>query len=325
MVAENLCLRQQLLVLQRRHPSPRLEDADRRFWILACRWFSGWRKSLVVVKPETVLGWHRKGWRAYWRWCSRCRGKGGRRRIPPDLRVLIRRMASENPLWGQRRIQAELARLGLIVSARTVARYMRRTYDGEPFPGWRTFLKRQAVDIWACDFFCARTILFRTIYVFFVVHHASREVLHVQATRHPTGEWVAQQIVEACGWDREPPRFLVHDRDSRYGAMFDRRLHKLVVTHMRTPFSSPQANSIAERWVRSARSECLDHTFIFNERHLRRVLGEYVAYFNHWRRHRSIGQRAPCASVPPPHGQNERKIIARPVLGGLHHVYHLAA
>jgi transposase InsO family protein len=175
-------------------------------------------------------------------------------------------MASENHLWGQRRIQAELARLGFKVSARTVAKYRRRPHDGEPSPGWREFLKRHAPDLWACDFFCVQTILFRTLYVFFVIHHASREVLHVQVTRNPTAAWVAQQIIECCGWDREPPRFLIHDRDSRYGAMFERRLRNLGTTQIRTPFQSPRANAIAERWVGSARTECLDHVLVFNER-----------------------------------------------------------
>ena len=144
LVAENLCLRQQLLVLQRRHPRPRLRDADRRFWILACRWFSGWRRSLLIVKPETVLGWHRKGWKSYWRWRSRAPGNNGRHPIRDELRLLIRRMTSENALWGQRRIQAELARLGYKVSARTVAKYMRRPHGREPAPGWRIFLKQHA-------------------------------------------------------------------------------------------------------------------------------------------------------------------------------------
>jgi hypothetical protein len=172
LVAENLCLRQQLLVSRRQHPRPQLADADRRFWIFACRWFSDWRKSLLVVKPETVSGWHRRGWRFYWHWRSQRRQKAGRRRIPQELRALIRRMASENPLWGQRRLQAELARLGFRVSARTVAKYMRRPYDGRPSPGWRKFLKRHAGDIWACDFFCVQTIFFRTFYVLFVIRCA---------------------------------------------------------------------------------------------------------------------------------------------------------
>ena len=158
-----------------------------------------------------------------------------------------------------------------------------------------------------------------------MVSHANREVLHVEVTRHPTAEWVAQQIVECCGWERSPPRVLIHDRDSRYGALFDRRLKNLGITQVRTPFRVPQANSIAERWVRSARQECLDHTFVFGEGHLRRVLAEYVAYFNQWRPHRSIGQRAPCAPTLPAPSHQSGTVVATPVLGGLHHVYQIAA
>jgi transposase InsO family protein len=158
--------------------------------------------------------------------------------------------------------------LGFKVSARTIAKYMRRPYAGKPSPGWRAFLNRHARDIWACDFFCVRTIWFQTFYIFFAIRHANREVLHVQVTRHPTAEWVAQQIVECCGWDREPPRFLIHDRDSRYGSVFDRRLHHLGIMQLRTPFGSPCANAIAKRWVKPARTECLDLVLIFNERHM---------------------------------------------------------
>jgi transposase InsO family protein len=325
LVAENLCLRQQLIVLQRRQPRPRLLHADRQFWIQARRWYSGWRDVLFIVQPETVLRWHREGWRVYWRWRSRPGRRGGRHPISAELRALIQRMASENRFWGQRRIQAELARLGFKVSVRTVAKYMRRPYGGKPSPGWRQFLKRHAQDIWACDFFCVRTILFQTLYVFFAIRHANREVLHVQVTRHPTAEWVAQQIVESCCWDRKPPRFLIHDRDSRYGGVFDRRLHHLGIMQLRTPFRSPRANAIAERWVRSARTECLDLVLIFNERHLRHVLAEYVGYFNCWRPHRSIGQRAPRAPPLTAQRSADSNIIATPVLGGLHHIYNLAA
>jgi transposase InsO family protein len=186
---------------------------------------------------------------------------------------------------------------------------MRIRHDREPSPGWRTFLKRHATEIWACDFFCVQTVWFKTLYTFFVVGHASREVLHLQVTRHPTAEWVAQQIVECCGWDRPPPRFL----------------ENLGITQIRTPFRAPQANSIAERWVGSLRRECLDHAFILNERHLRKVLAEYVQYFNRWRPHRAIGQRAPCAVELPVVEARHGEIIGEPVLGGLHYVYHLAA
>jgi len=166
LVAENLCLRQQLLVLHRRHPQPRLRNADRQFWICASRWFAGWRNSLLIVKPETVLRWHRRGWRAYWSWRSnRQHRRIGRRPIPQHLQTLIRQMAAENRLWGQKRIQAELARLGFEVSARTVAKYMSRRLNGGPSPGWREFLRRHESNIWACDFFGVRTILFQTLYL----------------------------------------------------------------------------------------------------------------------------------------------------------------
>jgi putative transposase len=191
--------------------------------------------------------------------------------------------------------------------------------------GLAVILKQHPATIWACDFFCVQTILFRTLYVFFVIHRASRQVLHVRVTQHPTGEWTAQQIVECCGWDNEPPRFLVHDRDNCYGISFHRRVRR--VAQARTPFGSPRANAITERWVRSVRTECLDHVFIFNERHLAKVLAEYVGYFNNWRPDRSIGQRPPCAPRTRASHRSDQagEIIAIPVLGGLRHVYQQAA
>jgi putative transposase len=326
LIAENLCLRQQLVVLQRRHPRPRLSDADRRFWILASRWFSDWRNPLRIVKPETVLGWQRAGWRAYWRWRSSRQARGGRPAIRGELQALIGRMAAENRLWGQKRIQAELTRLGFQVSARTVAKYMRRGRRGRgPTGTWREFLTRHASDMWACDFFCVPTVLFQTLHVFFVIRLANREILHVEVTRHPTADWAAQQIVECCAWDRAPPRFLIHDRDSRYGASFDRRVRGVGIRQVRTPFRSPRANAVAERWVRSARSECLDHLIVFSESNLRRVLSAYVTYYNRWRPHRSLGQAAPCGEAMSLRQQACRKIAAAPVLGGLHHIYRAAA
>ena len=224
------------------------------------------------------------------------RGRGGRRPIPPELQALIRRITTENRVWGQKRIQAELSRLGFTVSARTVAKYMNRR-SREPSPGWRKFLKRHESSIWACDFFCVQTIVFQTLYVFFVIRHINREILHVAVTPFPTAKWVAQQVVECCAWDRLPPRLLIHDRDSRYGAAFDRRLRHLGIEQVRTPFRAPRANAISERWVKSVRTECLDHMLVFNEAHLRRAISAYVVYFNYWRPHRSLGQRAPCEST----------------------------
>src|SRR6516165_2029510 len=272
LIADNLCLRQQLLVLQRRKPRPRLEDVDRRFWIFAYRWFAGWQTSLLVVNPETVLRWHRQGWRTYWRRRSSLSGRAGRRPIAPELRNLIRRMTMENRLWGQRRIQAELARLGFRVSARTVAEYMQRTHRREPSSRWRSFLRQHGSEIWACDFFCVRTITFRTLYVFFLIKHASRQVVHVHVTPHPTASWTGQQIVECCACDRVPALFLIHDRDSCYGTTFHRRVRNIGIAQLRTPFRSPRANAIAERWVRSVRTECLHHMFIFNEEIVRSAI-----------------------------------------------------
>jgi putative transposase len=176
-------------------------------------------------------------------------------------------MGAENRLWGQKRIEAELARLGFIVSARTVAKYMGRHNRG-PSLVWREFLKQHEPNVRTCDFFCVRTIWFQTLYVF-VVRHINREMLHVAVTPCPTAEGTPQQIIECCAWDRWPPRFLIHDRDSRYGAIFARRLRHLGIEQVRTPFRAPRANAISERWVRSVCAECLDHLFIFNEAGLR--------------------------------------------------------
>jgi transposase InsO family protein len=324
LVAENLCLRQQLIVLKRRRPRPHLRNSDRRFWILICRWLGRWRETLIIVQPETVLGWHRQGWKTYWRWRSRHRG-GGRRRIDPEMRSLILRMASENPLWGQRRIQAELVRLGFSVCVRTVAKYMRKPYDGTTSPGWRRFLEQHAKEIWACDMLTVRTIWFRTLYVFFIIHHGTREIVHARVTAHPTANWLAQQMTEACGTDRDCPRYLIHDRDGCFGAVFNRRVQSLGMKQIRTPVKAPKANAIAERWVRTVRSECLDHMFIFGHQSLQQLLNEYVAYYNRWRPHRSLGQQAPCIAVVEQFERSDKQIVAESVLGGLHHVYRFAA
>ena len=325
LVAENLCLRQQLVVFKRRQIRPRLQDADRRFWILAFQWFSGWRTSLIVVRPDTVVGWHRKGWKAYWRWRLHRPSGTGRRKIKPELRELIRRMALENPLWGQRRIQAELVRLGFKVCARTVARYMRRPYSGTPSPGWRQFLTQHSKEIWACDLFTVQTIWFRTLYVFFVIRHGTRELVHARATANPTSKWLAQQMVEACWISREPPCYRIHDRDGCFGISFNRRVRSLNIRQIRAPVKAPKANAIAECWVRTIRNECLDHRLVLSHHHLQRLVTEYNAYYNRWRPHRSLGQIAPCPPIKESAVGLPKHLIAKPVLGGLHHVYQWAA
>ena len=235
-------------------------------------------------------------------------------------------MGSAKPALGvQRRIQVELARLGFWVCARTVAKYMRRPYGGSPSPGWRQFLTQHSAGIWACDLFTVQTIWFQTLYVFFVVHHSSRELIHVRVTAHPNSNWLAQQMVEACGISKEPPSYLIHDRDGCFGASFNRRVGSLGISQIRTPVKSPKANAIAERWVRTVRNECLDHRLITGHHHLQRTVAEFIAYYNRWRPHRSLSQIAPCPHIKESPMRLAKHLIAKPVLGRLHHVYQWAA
>jgi transposase InsO family protein len=326
LVAEVICLRQQLALYQRRQPHPRIENRDRRFWIVVSRLFARWRECLMIVQPETVLRWHRSGWRAYWRW--KCAGGNpGRERVPIEVRELIRRMAKDNPLWGAMRILGELLKLGCIVSPRTVAKYMQRPWSGTPSPRWGKFLAHHAKDLWACDFLTVRTLTFQTLYVFFIIRHDNREIVHARVTAHPASAWVGQQIVNAC-FDRAPPKYLLRDRDSIYGAEFSRRAVSLNLRQIRTPVRAPKANAIAERCVGTLRREGLDHLFIFNERHLQNIVNELVAYYNPHRPHRSLGLKPPCPepeSTSPNSAGPPTRIIAEPVLGGLHHVYKRAA
>jgi len=237
-------------------------------------------------------------------------------------------MKQENPLWGQVRIYAELLGLGFIVSPRTVAKYMKIRHRRPPSRKWKDFLEHHAKDIWACDFLTVRTLTFRTLYVFFLIHHATREIVHVRVTQHPTARWAGQQLVNAC-FDREPPTYLLRDNDSIFGKEFRQKVEGLGIKEIRTPIHSPKANAIAERWVGTLRQEALDHVFIFNERHLQKIVTEYVDYYNQYRPHRSLDHQPPCpiaddksqAYTGPPAGE----IVSLPVLGGLHHIYRRAA
>jgi len=318
LVVENLLLRHQLQVALRSHPRPDLETRDRFFWLLVRRLVPDWKQYLILVQPETVVRWHRQGWRLYWRWRS-CH-QLGRPRLSPEVRELIATMASENPLWGTERIRGELLKLGILVSSRSIRRYRRRRQSRPPSQSWRTFLANHAQAIWAADLFVVQTLTFQTLYVIFFISHSSRQLVHFEVTAHPSAAWVWRQLIEATPWDRKP-RYLIHDRDRVWGANFGQRASALAIKSLRTPIQAPRANSIAERWVRTARRECLDHLIPINECHLRRVLAEFVDYYNHCRPHRSLGLQAPFPKPSATHGQ----IVVRPVLGGLHHVYERAA
>ena len=319
LLLENLALRHQLAVYQRRQARPQLRQQDRLIWILLSRLWSRWRDALLIVQPDTVLRWHHHAWKRYWSFKSRHRGPG-RPRISAELRRLILRMAQENPRWGTKRIRGEVLALGFEVGAETVRRYRIQAGRRPPSQTWRTFLANHAPHIWACDFFTIHTLTFQTLYVFFLIEHGSRAIVHFNVTQHPTAEWTWRQIIEATPWGKHP-RFLIRDRDACYGKAFVGRAKTIGIETIVTPFRAPQANSIAERMVGTFRRECLDHIIVLNERHLRVVLGGFVEHYNGSRPHQSLADTPP---VPVPRllrPSGPARVVARSVLGGLHHEY----
>jgi len=311
---ENTALRHQLAVLQRSGTRPRLRRWDRILWVWLSRLWVGWRTTLVIVQPATVLAWHRQGFQLYWRWTSR-RNAVGRPPLPAELRHLIRRMARENPTWGRRRIQAELALLGYEVAELTVAKYMHRT-SPRPSPTWRVFLTAHVRDIVAVDFFLVPTLTFRLLFVFVVLRHGRRELVHVNVTDHPTALWTARQIIEAFPEERAP-RYLLRDRDAIYGEVFTRCVAHMGIRQVTTAPRAPWQNPFVERVIGSIRRECLDDVVILSERHLLRLLRAYVAYYNTVRPHQALGQNRPHPrDVQPP---TCGRVVAIPQVGGLHH------
>ncbi len=322
LLAENALLRQQLLVLRRSVKRPGVTAADRVLLVLLAGRARAWRQSLLLVRPETLLRWHRAGFRVLWRHTSR--PGPGRPPLPAETVALIRRMAADNPLWGAERIRGELGKLGITVAKRTVQTYLRGQRPPPPRgQTWATFLRNHAGEIWACDFLPVTDLLFRPLFAFFVVELATRRVVHVGATRHPTDTWVAQQLREATPFGQQP-RFLIRDNDGKFGAQFDRVAAASGIGILRTPIRAPRANATCERFLGSVRRECLDHVLVLGERHLARVLREYVAYFNRERPHQGLGQATP---TPRPTAVRNRggSVRAVPVLDGLHHTYQHAA
>jgi len=319
LILENLVLRHQLEVLSRAKPKVRLRAADRVLWVWLRRvWPGGWADHLRIVRPATVIGWHRKGWRLYWTWRSRTRL--GRPRLSPEVRALIARMSRENALWGTERIRGELLKLGIAVSNRSIRRYRWRGPSRQRSQSWRTFLGNQLKGIWAADLFVVYTIDMQTLYVFFFISHLRRELVHFDVTANPTAAWIWRQAIEATAWGRQP-QHLIHDRDRVYGADFGAKLQGIGIADVRTPYRAPLANSVAERVVRTLRQECLDHVIVINERHLLALLTEFVHYYNHDRPHRAIQLETPLPGPPMSRGV----VVRRAILGGLHHAYARAA
>ena len=290
--AENAVLRHQLIVLRRGlHGRVRFTNHDRWFLIQLYRWFPSILQVLTVIRPETLVRWHRAGFRCYWRWKSL--GRGGRPQIETELRALIRRMSIENPFWGAPRIHGELLKLGFEVAQSSVAKYMVKRRR-PPSQAWRVFLRNHAQDIAAMDLFVVPTIGFDLLYALVIVRLDRRELVWISVTTHPTAEWVARQITEAFPWN-EAPHYMIRDRDRIYGAVVTRRMRAMGIRDKPIAPASPWQNGFAERLIGSIRRECLDHIIIRGEAHLRRVLKSYADYYNRFRTHRSLNKDAPVS------------------------------
>jgi transposase InsO family protein len=312
--AEIWTLRQQINVLRRTAPKKLSFCAvDRILFVGLYRLFPNICDTLAIVKPDTLVRWHRAGFRSYWRWKSRHRG--GRPTVPLAIRGLIREMSIANPLWGAPRVHGELLKLGIDIGQTSVAKYMARR-RGPPSQGWKTFLHNHADGIAAMDLFVVPTISFRLLYGLLIMGHDRRQILWFGVTAHPTAEWIANQLTAACGWE-QAPRYLIRDRDGAYGEVVIRRLRSMGIRDRPTSPRSPWQNGYAERLIGSIRRECVDHIVVLGERHLRQVLQSYMNYYNEVRTHLSLEKDAPASRSV----QRAGRILCRPLLGGLHHQY----
>ena len=312
--AEIIALRHQLNVLRRKRPERLVfANTDRLLFVWLYRLAPGILNALSIVEPETVIGWHRRGFRAFWRWKSR--SGAGRPKVPLEIRNLIWDMSAANPLWGAPRVHGELLKLGIDVGQTTVAKYMCR-WRRPPSQGWKTFLRNHADGIAAMDLFVVPTISFKLLYGLVVMSHDRRKILQLSTTEHPPAEWIARQLTEAVGWE-QAPEYIIHDRDSAYGEIFKRRLRAMGIRDRPTAARSPWQNGYCERLIGSIRRECLDHVTILGERHLRHVLRSYAQYHNEVRTHLSLDKDAPFSRAV----QTVGRIQPVPLLGGLHHLY----
>jgi putative transposase len=323
LTAENALLRQQLIVASRKVKRPAFRPHERGLLVLLSRVVHNWRNAVLLVKPDTILHWHREGFRLFWRWKSRPPRKPPSR-LPADVIDLIRHMASSNATWGAERIRGELLKLGIRVAKRTIQKYIRAVRPAAPPRGqrWHTFLQNHTV--WACDFLQTYDIWFRPIFAFFIIDINTKEVVHVGVTRGPSEKWTAQQLRDATPFG-QGPQFIIRDRDDKFGADFDRVAKGAGTKVIRTAVKAPLMNATMERYVGSARRECLDHIIILGERHMKSVLKEYsFRYFNTIRPHQGLAQRIPVPASRTTCSDASR-VVAIPVLGGLHHDYSAAA
>lgn len=323
LLLENALLRQQNVILKRRTKRVQPTNTDRRILVWLTSRSRAWREALLVVKPETLLTWHKTLFRLFWQ--QKSPAGAGRSPLVADTAALIKQMAADNRLWSAERIRGELLKLGIKVGKRTIQKDMRQARPQRPAgQTWTTFLHNQAAQIWACDFLPIIDLFFRQFYAFFIVELGSRRVVHVGVTDATTDAWTAQQLREATPFG-EGPKYLVRDNDSKYGSQFAQVAAGAKKKVLKTPIGAPNANAVCERFLGSVRRECLDHRLLIGLRPIARLLKEYVAYFNHHRPHQGIGQHIPDPLAAPPSSGSVTKITRIPILGGLHHSYQPAA
>jgi transposase InsO family protein len=313
---EILALRHQLGVLQRSVKKPNLNRFDRMLWSWFCATWTAWRSALYIVKPDTVIAWHRQGFRLFWTWKIR-RGQPGRPAVPKEIRKLIRQMNRDNPLWGAPRIHGELLKLGIDIGETSVGKYMVRRRN-PPSQTWRTFLENHLKSTVSIDFFTVPTLRFQVLYVFLVLAHDRRRIVHFNVTAHPTTEWTAQQLREAFPFE-QVPKYLLRDRDRIFGTDFTKQVEDLSIEEVLSAPRAPWQRAYIERVIGSIRRECLDHVIVFNEGSLYRHVQSFVDYYHESRTHLSLGKDTPGRRpVQPP---ESGRVIARPQVGGLHHRY----
>ena len=320
LVIENAALRQQLIVAARKMKRTDFRPWERGLMVALTSILPKWRDAVLLVKPETVIRWHREGFRLLWKYRSKA-ATPRESRLAPNTIELIRRMAIDNRTWGAERIRGELLKLGIRVAKRTIQRHIRAVRPPGDGQRWRTFLWNHTV--WACDFLQVYDVSFRPVFGFFVIDVNTKRVVHVAVTREPSERWTAQQLRNATPF-AAGPRFVIRDRDAKFGADFDRVAKGAAIRLLKTAVQAPLMNATCERFLGSVRRECLDHVIILGEDHLRSVLSEYVEYFNASRPHQGIAQRVPVPN-PAKSSALSGNVVASPVLGGLHHAYQWAA
>jgi hypothetical protein len=313
-------LKQQVDALKQKRPRPQLDDADRAFWVAMRTAWNGWAERLVIVKPETVVKWHRERFRRYWAEISRHKPCPGRPRVDREIRELIRRMALENN-WGAPRIHGELEKLGFSVSEATVSRHLpRRPANADVVQRWLSFLRNHKECIAAMDFFTVPTASLRVLYCWFVIHHDRRRILHFNATFNPSAAWVIQQLRESFPYDTAP-KYLIFDRDSIFSKAVAQFVQSMGTKPCRTAYRSPWQNPVAERWIGGCRRELFDHAIVFHEPHAIRLAHVYIDYFHEDRTHLGLGKDTPSGRPVTPRSSAAAKVVAMPRVGGLHHRY----